>query len=300
MAYEKVKHERLFGYTGQGTLDAIQPVGDSSGGTFTQRANPMSGTDFWDSCMYVVHGVSVAGGATAGSFAITVVGTVDGVTGLPIAEVSGLGTNSSTSLTVVNLHNSPSSILPAGVIVQDRAAAAAGTVSFQLWCLAKQYRGSGRKWTKDRTVSGTLFRSNTHLTTPIVNGDDTIDLSVTGASGNFQGLDAIRLWDNALYWFTHTGIYGVTGSSSIYRGDIVGAIGNTTGGNTITIATATGLGQLSDAPGVIGEKLAMAQEHFGISPRPDSIILTETTAGTGLSGVRVLVAAKTGRGTLAG
>jgi len=287
MSFEKVMDVRLFGVTGQ-NADCYMPIGDSSGGTFTGKANPLRGTLLWDSCMYVLHGVSVAGGATGGSYTVTVcTNAVGGYTGLPIANAT-IGPLTKSTVVLDNLHNSASSPLPTHLFIDQTAAG--GGIWLQCFAIAKQYRGTlgtaGGKATSERIVQGDMLvgtSKNRQFTTDRGIDADTT-LTVGGASASNVGLNRMRLWDTAMYWAV-AGV-SVAGTHDV---DIVGSVG----GTTFSIASTGAAGALDAA----GEKLAIASNFYGQSPNPTAIIWTEVTAG-GVSDARVVVIAKGGRGSM--
>ena len=285
MSFEKVTATRIWGVTNQNS-DARLTVGDSSGGTFTRQTNPLRGTLLWDRCMYVLQGVSVAGGATGGSYTVTIqTDAVVGYTGLPIASAT-IGPLTASRVVMDNLHNSPSSPLPTHIFIDQTATG--GGIWFQCHALAKQYRGTlgtpGAQ-TAERILQGNMLRG--------VSGGGfadgrgmTEDATFTlGTTGSALGLNRMRLWDSVFYWAV-AGV-SVAGTHDV---DIVGSIG----GATFSIAT-TGTGGGLDTA---GEKLAIASNFYGQSPNPTAIIWTEVNAG-GISDARVGMLAKSGRGSLA-
>ena len=158
MSFEKVTATRIWGVTNQNS-DARLTVGDSSGGTFTRQTNPLRGTLLWDRCMYVLQGVSVAGGATGGSYTVTIqTDAVVGYTGLPIASAT-IGPLTASRVVMDNLHNSPSSPLPTHIFIDQTATG--GGIWFQCHALAKQYRGTlgtpGAQ-TAERILQGNMLR----------------------------------------------------------------------------------------------------------------------------------------------
>src|SRR5207247_984685 len=156
---DKVKETRLWGVTNQNSTARLT-MGDSSAGTFTGRPNPLRGTLVWDDCYYVLHGISVAGGATRGSYTITVqTDAVIGYTGLPIAQIASIGPGSKQTQVLASLHQSPGSPLPTHLFVNQTASG--GGIWFQCFALAKQYRGvlgTGGMYTAERIIQGNLLR----------------------------------------------------------------------------------------------------------------------------------------------
>src|SRR5882762_9801083 len=120
-AGDKCKETKLWGVTNQNSMVRMT-MGDSSGGTFTGVRNPLRGTLIWDDCYFILQGVSVAGGATGGSYTITVqTDAVLGYTGLPIASVAGIGPGSKQTQILSNLHQSPASPLPIHLFINQTA-----------------------------------------------------------------------------------------------------------------------------------------------------------------------------------
>ncbi len=289
MGFDKTKAMKLWEVTTQNS-DTRMTTGDSASNTFTRRDNPLRGTLLWDRCMYVLHGVSVGvvGVSSGGSYTITIeTDAVAGYTGLPIARASGIGPNSPRTIILDNLHQSPGSPLPTHINI-DQTASATG-IEFSCHAIAKQYRGvlgtAGSK-TSERILQGTMIagRSNT----VDFSGDEGVSVDVTfaiGTSGSNLGMHRMRLWDHAFFW-------GVAGNSvaGTHDVDIIADVGGTT-----TSIASTGVGGSISAA---GEKVALASNFFGQSPNPSAIIWTETTAG-GVSDFRVVMMAKSGRGSLA-
>jgi hypothetical protein len=284
MAYDKTVSTRLWGVTNQNS-DVRMTLGDSSGGTFTTRAHPLRGTLMWDDCVYVLQGVSVAGGATGGSYTVTIqTDAVVGYTGLPIAAAT-IGPGTKPTVVMDNLHHSKASPLPTHIFIDQTATG--GGIWFQCHALAKQYRGSGVAGSKnaERILQGTMlfgrsgggFADSRGMT-----ADATITLGTTGSD---CGMNRIRLFDSALYW-------AVAGNSLSGTHDV--NIISKVGGVTCTIAT-TGVGGAITAA---GQKQAIASNVYGQSPNPTQIIWDVVSAG-GVSDARVVVLAKTGRGSLA-
>jgi hypothetical protein len=288
MGFDKTVNARIWGVTSQ-NADVRLLVGDSSGGTFTRRVNPLRGTLVWDRCMYILTHVAVAGGATGGSYTITVeTDAVDGYTGLPIARVTGVGPNSASSFALTNLHNSPSSPVPTHLFIDQTATG--GAITVQCTAIAKQYRGTlgtaGAK-TAERVLQGTMFRGASFVGGPLSDSrgmteDATFAL---GTSGSNLGLNRMRLWDTAFYWAQNG--TSVAGTHDV---DIIGTIN----GRTFSVAT-TGTGGALDAA---NERLPLASNYFGQSPNPTHIIWTEVNSG-GVSDARVIALVKSGRGSYA-
>jgi hypothetical protein len=277
----------IWGVTTQNS-DLRVTAGYSSGGTFTALNNPLRGTLFWDRCMFVLQNVAVAGGATGGSYTVTIeTDAVAGYTGLPIARAADIGPNSATTIVMDNLHQSPSSPLPTHMFIDQTATG--GGITLNCQAVAKQYRGTlgtqgGR--TAERVLEGDMIRGNS---SGFEVGDDAgisvdVTFDLTGNSGSQLGMHRMRLWDNAMYWAV-AGV-SIAGTHDI---DVVTSVG----GATVSIAT-TGTG---GALNVAGEKLALASNFYGQSPNPTAIIWTEVTAG-GVSDARVVGIAKGGRGSM--
>lgn len=287
MNFGKVVDARIFGVTTQNS-DIRMVSGDSSGGTFTGRVNPLKGSLMWDRGMFVLHNVAVAGGATGGSYTITIqTDAIVGYTGMPIARASGVGPNSATTIVMDNLHQSPSTPLPTHIFIDQTATG--GGITLTCDVIAKQYRGvlgSPAVNTAERVIAGNMLRGTS---TGSVFADDrgmTEDATFTlGTSGSNLGMHRMRLWDNVMYW-------AVAGNSIAGTHDV--DIVTEVRGVSMSIAT-TGTG---GALNVAGEKLAIANNLYGQSPNPSQIIWTEVTAG-GVSDARVVVLAKSGRGSMA-
>lgn len=284
MAFSKVVEARCWGVTTQNS-DARLTMGDSSGGTFTQRANRLRGALLWDDCMFVLHNVAVAGGATGGSYTVTIqTDAIKGYTGLPLAQVT-LGPNSASTIVMDSLHQSPGSVLPTHMFIDQTAAG--GGLTLTCDAIAKQYRGTlGTPGsTAERVIQGNMIRGVS--STVDFSGDEGVSADTTftlGTSGSNLGMNRIRLWDRAFYWV----VAGNT-IAGTHDADIVGTVS----GTTFSIATSGSGGALN----VAGEKVALANNFYGQSPNPSQIIWTEVTAG-GVSDFRVVVAAKTGRGSM--
>lgn len=286
MAFEKVVSARIWGVTAQNS-DLRMTVGDSSGGTFTRRTHPLKGTLLWDRCMYVLQNVSVAGGATGGSYTVTIeTDALTGYTGLPIARVT-LGPNSPTTVVMDNLHQSPASPLPTHLNI-DQTAAGAMTLTCDV--VAKQYRGTlgtpGAN-TSERILQGNMLEpSMSNVGGAGIAADVTFATDGTSFSG--RGMRRMQLWDTALFW-------GVIGGTNAGTHDI--DIVSTIGGATVSIATTGTGGALDIAGDSASHRVAIANSFYGQCPRPSAIIWTQTTAG--VSGPAVVMLAKGGRGSLA-
>jgi len=290
MSFDKTVEARLWGITTQ-VLDVKLPIGDSTGGTHTSFRNPLRGTLLWDNCMYVLKGVSVGGGATGGSFTVTVTtDAVRGYTSLPIARAT-LGPLSPTMVFLDNLHHSAASPLPTHIFIDQTVANAGSTqaVRFQCYALAKQYRGTlgtPGLYNAERIIMGNLLVGSS--ATKKFSSDAGIAADVTfivGTSVNDMGMKRVRLWDSALYW-------AVAGESvgGTHDVDII----STVNGTTFTVARTGVAGAITAA----ADKIALTNLYYGQSPNPTHIIWTQVTAG-GVSDARVVVLAKTGRGSLA-
>lgn len=288
MGFDKTVTARIWGVTNQNS-DTRITAGDSSGGTFTRQVNPLRGTDLWDDCMYVLQGVSVAGGATGGSYTVTIESdaAVVGYTGLPIARAT-IGPLTARRVVMDNLHNSKASPIPTHIFIDQTAAG--GGIWLQCHALAKQYRGTlgtPGAGTAERILRGTMLRGASHSGGYFTDSRGmTEDATFTlGTSGSDLGLRRMRLWDTVLYWAQAGN--SVAGTHDV---DIIATVG----GATISIAT-TGTGGALDAA---NERLAIASNFYGLSPNPSAIIWTEVNAG-GISDARVIMMAKSGRGSMA-
>jgi len=286
MGFDKVKETRIFGVTTQNS-DVRLSIGDSSAGTFTRFTNPLRGTILWDHCMYVLTGVAVAGGATGGSYTVTLqTDALSGYTGLPIASAT-LGPNSLARIVMDNLHNSSSSPLPTHLFIDQTATG--GGISLQCHALAEQYRGAfgtAISRTSERVIQGNLIRGTSTGGQFASDRGFVADATVTlGTSGTNLGMARLRLWDTVHYW-----VVAGNSLSGTHDVNIVGRVG----GNTTIIATTGAAGALTAA----GQKLAIASNFYGQSPNPTQIIWDTVGAG-GVSDARVVVLAKSGRGSLA-
>ena len=291
MAFSKVVEARCWGVTSQNS-DTRVTMGDSAADVFTAIVNPLRGTLVWDDCVYVLNKLAVAGGATGGSYTVTIeTDAVVGNTGLPIASLAGIGPNSPSSIVLTNLHNSPGSPLPTHMFIDQTATG--GAITFDCYVFAKQYRGvlgTVGSNSSERVIQGNMIRGTSYAGGPFTSAkgfdaDETI--TVGGASCSNLGLHRIRLWDRAFYWVRAGN--SIAGTHNV---DIIGTIH----GLTFSIA-----GTTSGTAGVLNvadERLALASYCGGLSPNPSAIIWTEVTAG-GVSDARVIVLAKTGRGSMA-
>ncbi len=282
MGWEKVVDAPIWGVTTQNS-DVRLTAGYSTGGTFTALKNPMRGTLLWDRCMYVLQNVAVAGGATGGSYTVTIqTDAVVGYTALPIAEVA-LGPNSPTTAVMDSLHQSAASPLPTHINIDQTAAGGGITLNVQV--MAKQYRGTlgtpGAN-TSERIIQGNMLEpSMSDVGGAGISADATFAI---GSSASARGMHRMRQWDNALFWVNGNTLAGT------HDADIVATVG----GATVSIASSGTGGALN----VSGEKLALANSFYGQCPNPSAIIWTEVTAG-GCSDPAVIVLAKSGRGSLA-
>ncbi len=289
MSFEKVVDTKIFGITfnATGRVTLGEHLGTTASAT-TAVPNPMRGTLLWDKATYVIQGVTVAGGATGGSYTITLqTDAVAGYTGLPIAQVV-LGPNSASGIVMDSLHQSAASPLPTHVNI---AQGSTGLLNMDIHVVAKQYRGmfsGGVNTTAERVLQGNLIQGTSAKS--IFADDKGFEQSETftfGTSGiNNLGMHRLRLWDNALFWVVSNG--AVDGAHDV---DIV----STVGGTTVSIAS-TGTG---GALNVAGEKVALANAFYGQCPTPTAIIWTEETGTDGVSDPRVVVLAKSGRGSQA-
>lgn len=286
MKMDKSIDARIFGCTTQNST-LVMPVGDSVGDAFTQRINPMRGTLLWDKAMYVLNDVAVAGGATGGTYTITVMtNAVRGFTNLPIAQVALVGPNSPTTLNMDNLHQSPGS--PIATHVEITQVNGGGGLTMTMDVVGKQYRGTlgTPGGTAERVLQGIMLKGNS---AGYATGDDKgVLVSSTftlGTSGSNLGMNRMHLWDNAFFW-------AVAGESisGAWDVDIVGKVSGTT-----TAIASSGVGGALTAA---GQKVVLANSFYGQAIVPTAIIYTEETAG-GVSDSRVVMLAKGGRGSLA-
>lgn len=277
--FGKVVDARVWGITTQ-IDDCRLPIGDSSGGTFTGKANPLRGTLLWDQCLYILTGVSVGGNATGGSFTVTIeTDAIAGYTALPIARAT-LGPISPTTVVMDNLHHAPCSPVPTHLNINATIATPGSTQSVRLQChaIAKQYRGAlstqGNK-TAERVLQGSFVGPAQYTT------DTTMVLGITDTN---IGMGNMRLWDNAMFWF----ISGAT-TTGTWDADMIGTIG----GKTVSIASTGAAGTMT----AIGDKLALVNNFYGQAVNPTHVIITEVSAGT-LSSGEVVGIAKSGRGSM--
>lgn len=288
MGFDKTVTARIWGVTNQ-NADVRLTAGDSSAGTFTRQNNPLRGTALWDKCMYVLQGVSVAGGATGGSYTVTIEtdAAVVGYTGLPIARAT-IGPLTARTVVMDNLHNSAASPLPTHLFIDQTATG--GGIWLQCHVLARQYRGvlgTPGAATSERILRGTMIRGASYTGGPMVSGkgfdsDETVSV---GASFSILGMHRMRLWDTAFFWVQAGN--SVAGTHDV---DIMATVG----GVTVSIATTGAAGALD----VANERLAIASNFYGLSPNPSAMIWTEVNAG-GVSDARVIMMAKSGRGSMA-
>ena len=283
MGFDKTVTGTLFSVIAQDS-DVRLPIGTSASGTHTSKPNIMRGTLLWDRAMYVLRAVTVAGGATGGSYTVTVeTDAVKGYTGLPIARAT-IGPNSPGTVVMDSLHQSASSPMPTHLFI-DQTSSGATTMLCDV--VAKQYRGTlGTPGSvSERVLAGTMIQGTGDG--PFT-GDAGISVDVTftlGTSGSNLGMHRMRLWDSALFWAVAGNT--IAGTHDV---DIIASVG----GVTVNIATTGVAGSLN----VAGEKLALASNFYGQCPNPTQIIWTETTAG-GVSDARVVMMAKSGRGSMA-
>ncbi len=244
MSFEKVVEARIWGVTAQDS-DLRTVAGDSSGGTFTGKKNPLRGTLFWDDCMFVLQNVAVTGGATGGSYTVSIeTDAIVGYTGLPIAQVV-LGPNSATTVVMDNLHQSKSAPLATHLFIDQTATG--GDLTLTCDVIAKQYRGTlgtAGSNTSERVLQGTMLRGNSQ---GFEVGDDagisvdvTFAVTAQGLSASNLGMGRMRLWDSALFWVV-AGV-SIAGTHDV---DIVGLVG----GATVSIASTGTGGALNVAQG---------------------------------------------------
>lgn len=287
MAYEKVVQTRIWGVTTQNSTVRLT-VGDSSGGTFTAITNPLRGSLVWDEAMFVLTGVAVAGGATGGSYTVALqTDAIRGYTGLPIASAT-LGPNSPKSVAMNNQHQCKGAPLPTHCLITQTAAG--GGLSFQMYTFAKQWRGvmSNPGGTAERVLFGTMVRATSYSGGPFVSAKGFVaseTVTVGGNSVSTMGLHKMRLWGTAFYWVVAGESLSGTHDASMIA---------TVGGKTFTVASTGAAGALSAA----GQKVALANSFYGQSPNPSHLIWTVVSAG-GVSDARVVVVAKTARGSMA-
>lgn len=285
MKLDKVVDSKMWGVTTQNS-DVFLPVGDSASGTFTKRINPLRGTLLWDRGMLVLRNVAVAGGATGGSYTITALtDAVRGYTQLPLAVATGVGPNSPASIPMQSLHQS--SALPLPTLLHINQTATGGGITLNCNVIAKQYRGTlgTAGGTSERIIQGNMIRGVSSSSD--FSGDEGVSADTTfvfGTSGSSLGMHRMRLWDTALFW----AVAGQTVAGT-HDADVIANVG----GASVSVATTGAAGAIN----AVGEKVALANQFFGQCPNPSGIIWTEVTAG-GVSDFRVVMLAKTGRGSM--
>lgn len=284
MKIDKSVDAPIFGVTSQNS-DVILLVGDSSGGTFTSRINPLKGALVWDRASYFISRLAVAGGATGGSYSLTLeTDVVKGYTALPIARVA-VGPNSASELEFTKLHGGPGSPLPTQLNINQTAAGGALTCIVNV--VAKQYRGTlahAPANTAERVIMGDLIRGNSAHQ---FSGDEGVSADTTfvlGTSGSDLGMGRMRMWDTAFFW----AVAGNTVAGG-HDADVVGTVA----GETFSVASTGVAGVISAA----NERVALASKFDGASVNPSQIIWTEVSAG-GVSDFRIVALAKSGRGTM--
>ena len=291
MAFSKVVEARIWGVTSQNS-DARITTGDSAAGTFTGLVNPLKGSLLWDRAQYILKAVAVAGGATGGSYTVTIqTDAVVGYTALPICSVV-LGPNSPTTVVMGSSHGSPGSPLPTHMFIDQTATG--GGLTLQCHVIAKQYRGvlgSPASNTSERIIQGNMLRGASYSGGPFTDGRGmTEDATfILGTTGSTLGLHRMRLWDIAFYWVVN-GV-SVAGTHDV---DLISVID----GTTFSFASTNAVGGAGGAVSAAGEKVPITSLIGGQSPSPTAIIWTEVSAG-GISDARVVVLAKSGRGSLA-
>lgn len=284
MGFDKAREFRMWGVSNQNST-ARFVTGDTATG-FTAFTNPLRGTLMWDDCCFILRGVSVVGGATGGSYTVTIqTDAVRGYTGLPIAR-STIGPNTTGTVVMDNLHKGTASALPTHIFVNQTAAG--GGIFFQCFALARQYRGVlgiQGAFTSERIIQGNLIRGTSTGGVFASDRGFVADATVTlGTSGSALGMHRLHLWDHAMYWVVAGN--SVSGTHDV---NIVGRIG----GNTVITASTGVAGAVTAA----GDKVAIPSLIYGMSPNPTQIIWDTVSAG-GVSDARVVVLAKTGRGSL--
>lgn len=292
MGFDKTVNARLWGVTTQAS-ELRTVTGDSTGGTFTNRVNPLRGSLFWDRGMYVLQNVAIAGGATGGSFTVTIeTDAVAGQTGLPIARASGLGPNSATTIIMDSLHQSPATPLPTHMFIDE--VAGGGGITLTCDVIAKQYRGTlgtPGAGTSERILQGTVVRGVSATGTQFVSGtgfNASETVAMSGVSASDLGMGRMRLWDNAMFW----AVAGVSVDGG-YDIDMISSVG----GNTVSVASTGTGGLLTGVSRAI--RVAIANNFYGQCPNPTAMIWTETSAGDGISDMRIVGIAKSGRGSMA-
>jgi len=263
MSYEKVSVQNIYTFADQDS-DIRMPVGGASASQ-TATHSRFVGDKLWNNCVYTLNNFGIGGGATGGSYSLTVEGLIDGVT-VGIARVTGLGPNSVTTQILDNLFQSPGGPTPIGVSLVQ--VSAGGTFNGVVSAIGKTYRGVLPSGPRDsfRVAEGVL------MTYAGLAADITTDLIANPAAGGTFGsngaLNRLYLWD-AAYYCIEIGL-GLTGTWDI---DIIGEIN----GATVTLArTGTG-GSISATED--GTNLPLANQFYGCCVRPTQIIVTEETDG---------------------
>ena len=288
MGYDKTKHGLLFDIQVQNANYQQDFTGSTIAGTSTTTPNIMSGHRFWDHATYVLDALTVAGGATGGSYSVRVLGTINGIANVPIAGITGLGPeNMDSSLALYSLHGGASSPTPTGLsIVQE---AAGGAIGFSLFCHAKATRGAfgDQQRVVEEELCGFTYTA-----------DETITLNAaTGSTqGRFGGLQRMDIWEDVIYAVSWGSAAG-NSSSGTWAVDIIGELNGTTvsiasTGNPTGVSTGS-VGHM-DADSEDSVRVLNSRPGSG-SIRPTGVIVTEVTAGTGRFGVHVIAKGHRGK-----
>lgn len=289
MSFSKVVDTAIFTASLLNSSQRMPLSGTYSGATLstvTALANPLRGTLLWDECIYTITGVTVAGGATGGSYTITLeTDAVMGYTALPIASVI-LGPNHVNGAAIImdNNHHCPGSPLPTHVQMTQGST---GLCSFTINAVAKQYRGTlgtaGNR-TSERVLQGSLL-GNPGPGAGTITTITTDTTFVLGRTDTDIGMGKMRLWDNAFFWAV-----GNSATTGTWDVDIVGRVG----GATTTLARTGTAGTIT----ALWDKKPLINQFYGCMVNPTHVIVTEVSAGT-IAGLEVVGIAKGGRGTQA-
>lgn len=273
---EKIVAANLFTVAGQSTTMLFVPLaGQSATGTLANTPNPFVGHRLWDS-------VALQWGASGnvnGTFQIDILGTVAGVTAIPIARRVGLANNNGTS-TIPTTTSTACMPLPTHL---NWVVGSAGTGMTGIISMVGKARRVKAPFSSGsaKIVEGILDTTTVSFPNGVTN-DVTRALAANNATANtqlFQGFNKYAMWDGACYYVNVTGL---SGAVTIW---LLGKIA----GRTTVIA------QSASLTGVT--KAALVSSFFGASPMPTHIMYDFTTTGD-LAGIscQVLGIAKSGPG----
>lgn len=273
MAREKVIRAPLYQVATQ-TGDLTIGVGGTSlsGAAATTAINPMVGDRLWNSVAAAVYAPTYGG-----SWTVSILGTVAGITQFTLASSALIGTNSDLNFPLTNTCSTGAMPTPTHVLWDNTAA---GGITGTVNVVAKTYRGSLSSGPSNsfRVVEGILY--TTTATGGSISATTTIDLSANPASGgtfgNYMGLDKYYLWDACNFY-----VDAVIGAGT-WAVDVIGLVG----GQTCTLAKTATLTATT--------KTGLTNQFDGPTPRPSQIIFTEVTGGSAT--FRVAAIAKAHRG----